>query len=129
MLGQKDECAKDRGLLGIVFVNTAAVLFPLCVEGFLVIGEEGVDLLIRVLLNGAAGLAVGVPTRDAVHGDVAVDENDLELKDLILIEVELFFQYFQLVGGAFGGRVFRPAGFLGGGIGIGGLGLYQGRKR
>ena len=104
--------------------------FELLVEGFLVIGEEGVDLLIRVLLNGAAGLAVaGWVMLDAVHGDVAVDENDLELKDLILIEVELFFQYFQLVGGAFGSRVFGPAGFLGGGIGIGVLGIYQGRKR
>ena len=103
--------------------------FELLVEGFLVIGEEGVDLLIRVLLNGAAGLAVGVPTRDAVHGDVAVDENDLELKDLILIEVELFFQYFQLMGGAFGGRVFGPAGLLDGGIGVGSLGICQGRKR
>ena len=145
------------GLLGIAIVNGFVslaslleplflLLFPLLIEGLLVVGEEGVDLLIGVLLDGAAGLAVcaakvgraprvrgcgrsdGVPTREAIHGDVAVDKDHLKLKDLILIEVELFFQHFQLSDGAFGSRVFRAAGCLGGGIGIGCLRIYQGRK-
>jgi len=87
-------------------------LFPLLVEGLLVIGEDSVDLLVGVLLDGATGTIVGtaevgrapraggrsrsdgLPTRNAVHGDVAIDEDDLELKDLVLIEVEPFFEGF-----------------------------------
>lgn len=87
-------------------------LFPLLVEGLLVIGEDSVDLLVGVLLDGAAGTTVGtmevgrapraggrgrsdgLPTRNAVHGDVAIDEDDLKLKDLVLIEVEPFFEGF-----------------------------------
>lgn len=73
----------------------------------MVVGKDGVDLLIRVLLDGAAGTAVGTAVagwimREAVHGDVTVDEDDLELKDLILIEVELFFHHPELADGAFG---------------------------
>lgn len=78
--------------------------------GFLVIGEEGVDLLVGVLLDGAAGAVVGTAVAGgvilyAVHGHVAVDEDDLKLKDLILVKVEMFFQLPELADGSFGSGV------------------------
>ena len=107
------------------------LLFPLLVEGFLAVGEEAVDLLVRVLLDGAAGTSISTAVaggimEEAVHDDVAVDEDDLHLKDLIFIELELFFQHFKLADGSFGGRVFWEAGLLLLlGIGVDGLGVHQ----
>ena len=108
------------------------LLLPLLVEGFLVIGKEAVNLLVRILLDGAAGAAVGTGVaggvmKEAVHDDIAVDEDDLHLQDLVLIELELFFQHFQLADGPFGSRVFGDAGWLLllRGIGVDGLGVHQ----
>ena len=104
--------------------------FPLLVKRFLVVGEEGVDLLVRILLDRAAGGVIG-PTvaggviLNAVHGDVAVDKDHLELKDLVFIEVELFFHHPELAHGPFGGGIFRGFGLLGGSIGVGILGNHQ----
>lgn len=90
----------------------------------MIIGEDSVDLLVGVLLDGTAGTVVGtaevgcapgaggrgrsdgLPTRNAVHGDVAIDEDDLKLKNLVLIEAEPVFEGFELADGAFGSRVF-----------------------
>ena len=90
----------------------------------MIIGEDSVDLLVGVLLDGATraivgtaevgrapraggrGRSDGLPTRNAVHGDVAIDEDDLKLKDLILIKVKPFFEGFELADGAFGCGVF-----------------------
>lgn len=55
---------------------------------------------------GGRGRSDGLPTRNAVHGDVAIDEDDLKLKDLVLIEAEPVFEGFELADGAFGSRVF-----------------------
>lgn len=85
----------------------------------MIVGEDRVDLLVRILLDGAAGAVVGFAVAgglvaEAIHGYVAVDQDDLELEDLVLVEVELFFQHFQLMDGPLGSRVF------------GGLGVYKG---
>jgi hypothetical protein len=97
------------------FINL--LLFPLLIEGLLVVCEDGVDLLVRILLNGAAGLAIaalvaGGVVEEAIHDDIAVDEDHLELKHLILIEVQRTGQRFQLPGGSFGGGVFGGTGLL-----------------
>lgn len=142
--GQK--LAKDKVLLGIVLGIGACVLlfplpgffplllFPLLIESLLIVGEDGVDLLVRILLNGTAGLTVaalvaGGVVEEAVHDDIAVDEDHLELKHLILIEIKRTGQRFELPDGSFGGGVFGGAGLLMrllGGIRIDGLGFYQG---
>ena len=59
--------------------------------------EEGLDLLIRVAVDFAAGAAVGatvpiasgrrVALANAIQGDVPVDEDDLELNDLVVREI------------------------------------------
>ena len=132
-LGEAGGVIKDRGLLGIVLWGAglfslqgffALFLFPLLVQGALLIGEHGVDLSVGVLLDGAAGAVIGSAVvggifSDAVHGDVPVDEDDLELKDLILRELEPFFHCFELTGRAFGSRAFWTGLGQGGILGLG----------
>jgi hypothetical protein len=60
----------------------------------LVCGEEGIYLLIGVLVDPAAGAAVGAAVAgwviaEAVEGDVALDEDHLHLRDLVFGEVQL----------------------------------------
>jgi hypothetical protein len=73
------------------------LLFPLLVEGFLIRGQKGVYLLVRVLVDLAAGAAVlaaiGIASggigalADAVEGDVAVNKDHLHLSDLVFAEI------------------------------------------
>jgi len=90
----------------------------------LVGGKEGIYLLIGVLVDPAAGAAIGAAVAggviaDAVEGDIALDEDHLHLSDLVFGEVQLLLQCFQLVDGLFGGiGLFR----LRSG-GVGGLGV------
>lgn len=65
------------------------LLFPLLVQGPLIVGEHGIDLPISVLHDTAAcgGLRVAVTGRvvaGTIQSDVAVDEDHLELEYLIL---------------------------------------------
>jgi hypothetical protein len=82
------------------------LFLPLLVDRFLLVGEQGHDLAVGILLYSAAGAAVGARVArwvvlEAVHGDCPGDEDDLELKYLILCEVELIFERSQLPGGSF----------------------------
>ena len=82
--------------------------FPLLVELFLLIGEQGHDLVVGILEYGPAGavvcsLVAGWVIAEAVHGDGLGDKDDLDLKHLILCEVELVFEHPQLAGGSFCG--------------------------
>ena len=97
------------------------ILFPLLVERFLVVCKQGLDLLVGLLVDGAAVAGVGAVVAGgvfpcAVDGDVAVDEDHLELEDLVLVEVELVFEGFELFCGLLGGRGFGSDGA--GGIGV-----------
>lgn len=82
--------------------------FPLLVERFLLVGEQGCDLAVGILEYSAAGAVVGAGVAgrviaDAVQGDCLGDEDDLDLKDLILCEVKLIFEHPQLPAGSFYG--------------------------
>jgi len=93
---------------------------PLGVERFLLIGEEGVYLLVGVAVDFAFGATVGGGgIAEAVEGDVAVDEDDLHLGDLVVREIQLLLQHFELMDGLFGGVWF----FVPGVGGVGGLGV------
>jgi len=79
-------------------------LFPLLVQRPLVIGEQGIDLPVGALLDGpaATGFVVAVARRvvaKTIDGDVPVDEDHLQLEDLVLCQMELFFEIFHLAGG------------------------------
>ena len=100
------------------------LLFPLHVERSLVIGKHGIDLPIGLLLYTPAGVIFGAVVTggvvsDTIQGDVPVDEDHLELEDLVLCEMQLFFETFELFCGLLGGSGF---GFTGQG-GIDGLGM------
>jgi hypothetical protein len=81
--------------------------FPLLIALFLLIGEQGHDLAVGIPEYSAAGAVVGAGAglviSDAIQGDCLGDEDDLDLKHLILCEVELIFQYSQLAGCSFCG--------------------------
>lgn len=85
------------GLPGPVFCPL--FLLPLLVDGFLFIGEEGAYPGVRTPSDFPAGTAVdtavsGGVALDTIQGDVAVDEDHLELEHLVLGEMELFFESF-----------------------------------
>ena len=71
--------------------------FPLLVQRPLVVGEQGIDLPVGLLQDGAAGMVIGAAVAggivsEAVHGDIAVDEDHLKLEDLVLGQMELFLE-------------------------------------
>lgn len=81
---------------------------PLLVKGLLIGGEEGIYLLIGVVVDAAAGVAVGAAVAggviaEAVEGDIALDEDHLHLSHLVFGEVQLLLQHFQLADGLFVG--------------------------
>jgi hypothetical protein len=93
-------------VLAFLYHFLSLLFLPLLVDRFLLVGEQGHDLAVGILLYSAAGAAVGVGVAgwvvlEAVHGDCLGDEDDLELKYLILCEVELIFEQSQLPGGPF----------------------------
>lgn len=99
-------------------------LLPLLVKGLLIGGEEGIYLLICVLVDTAAGVAIGMAVAggviaETVEGDIALDEDHLHLSYLVFCEVQLLLQHFQLADGLFGGVGF----FWGGAGGVDGLGV------
>jgi len=82
---------------GMVVLGGPSGLFPLLVEGFLIVRQQAIDLLVGRLHDPPAGagftVVVGggiVPK--AIHGDIAVDQDDLELQDLVLRQVQLLFE-------------------------------------
>jgi hypothetical protein len=80
------------------------LFLPLLVDRFLLVGEQGHDLAVGILLHSTAGAVVGAGVAgwvvlEAVQGDCLGDEDDLDLKYLILCEVELIFEDPQLPGG------------------------------
>ena len=108
------------------------VLFPLLIQRPLIIGKQGIDLPVSALHDSPAdaGFCATV-TRGvipkAIHGDIAVDEDYLELEDLILAQMELFFQVVQLAGGLPGRGGFALFGLWQGGVGGLGMGQYERR--
>jgi hypothetical protein len=101
------------GVGGAVFLASlhhflSLLSFPLLVELFLLVGEQGHDLAVGMLEYGAAGAVVcslvdGWVIAEAVHGDGLGNKDDLDLKHLILGEVELVFKHPQQACGPFCG--------------------------
>ncbi len=112
--------SENRFLLGIVRAVVCVVVlallhhflfllrFPLLIELFLLVGEQGHDLAVGILQHSAAeavvgSLVAGWVIAKAVHGDSLGNEDDLNLKHLILCEVELIFEHSQEARGPFRG--------------------------
>jgi hypothetical protein len=128
---------ENRFLLGIVRAVVCVVAlaflhhflfllrFPLLVELFLLVSEQGNDLAVGILEYGAAVAVVvsfvaGWVIAEAVHGNGLGNEDDLNLKHLILSEVELIFQHSQEAGCPFCG-VGLEWSWLDGGVGCLGM--------
>jgi hypothetical protein len=124
-----------RAIVGVVVLPSLhhflfLLCFPLLVELFLLVGEQWHELSVGILEYAAAGAAVGFwvtggVVAEAVHGYRLGNENDLDLKYLILSEVELIFEHAQEPGGSFCGVGFECS-LLEGGVGC--LGVYEGME-
>jgi hypothetical protein len=104
------------------------LLFPLCVSYLLIGRQHCINLAVGVLVDGAAGLVIGLLVgggvgAEAVLSYVQAKKDHAELDDLVLVKVELFLEHGELAGSSLG----RRNDLLPGGGGIARIGGRVGR--
>ena len=125
--------AVDGGLVGcaVQLPSQLQLLLPLCISYLLICCQQGIDFAVGVLIDGAAGLVIGLFVRggvgaEAIQGDVEGKQDHAEFDNLVLVEIELFLHHGELTGGPYGwgnGLFLRGGSIARVGGSVGGLGM------